>query len=137
MDCIGEVAVPAELHDDAETPKRLVKKRCEIANYVVVAQFHENVCLAPRTHWPPDSDHGAESLKVPRIEMGGGTSIDWKVGVFGTRQTRQPWDTFLPEGTEIGVRHRGAFAPGSPPLFLYRYSASQVLVWKVHLKIKI
>ena len=27
-------------------------------------------------------------------------------------------DTFLPEGTEIGVRHLGAFAPVSPP-FVY------------------
>ena len=46
---IGEVAVTAELHDDTETTTNGgVSKRGEIANYVAVAQFLENVNLLER-----------------------------------------------------------------------------------------
>ena len=49
MGCIGEIAVAAELHDNAETATdRGVSKRGEVANDVVVAQFLENVNLLER-----------------------------------------------------------------------------------------
>ena len=50
----------------------------------------------------------------PRAEHTTGYCRGWGGWGRGGR-VRQPWDTFLPEGTEIGVRHRGVLAPWSPP----------------------
>ena len=49
LDCIGEIAEAAELHDNAETTTNHgVIKRGEVANYIAVAQFLENVNLLER-----------------------------------------------------------------------------------------